>query len=44
LGAVFGEIQNAGLYRYEIREKMPINRIKRNIKDSSLHYGQLLNL
>jgi len=45
LGAVFvGNIQNAGLYRYVIREKMAINRIKRYIIDHRLHYGHLLKI
>ncbi|ETR68218.1 MAG: Nox3 [Candidatus Magnetoglobus multicellularis str. Araruama] len=40
VGAVFvGNIQNAGLYRYVIREKMEIKRIKQYIIDHSLHYG-----
>jgi NAD(P)H-nitrite reductase large subunit len=43
LGAVFvGNIQNAGLYRYVIREKMKTNHIKQYIIDHSLHYGHLL--
>jgi NAD(P)H-nitrite reductase large subunit len=40
LGAVFvGNIQNAGLYRYVIREKMKIDHIKSYIIDHQLHYG-----
>jgi len=43
LGAVFvGNIQNAGLYRYVIREKMKTNHIKQYIIDHRLHYGHLL--
>jgi len=43
IGAVFvGNIQNAGLYRYVIREKMNINHLKQNLIDHSLHYGHLL--
>ena len=43
VGAVFvGDITNAGLYRYVIREKMPVERFKRQIVDHSLHYGHLL--
>lgn len=43
VGAVFvGDITNAGLYRYVIREKMPIERIKRQIIDHRLHYGHLV--
>jgi NAD(P)H-nitrite reductase large subunit len=43
VGAVFvGDITNAGLYRYVIREKMEIERIKRQIIDHRLHYGHFL--
>jgi len=43
VGAVFvGDISNAGLYRYVIREKMPVDRFKRQLIDHSLHYGHLL--
>jgi hypothetical protein len=37
-----GNIQNAGLYRYVIREKMKTNHIKQYIIDHRLHYGHLL--
>jgi nitrite reductase (NADH) large subunit len=40
LGAVFvGDITNAGLYRYVIREKMAVSGFKREIIDHTLHYG-----
>jgi NAD(P)H-nitrite reductase large subunit len=43
IGAVFiGDITNAGLYRYVIREKMPIMQIKRYIIDHTLHYGHFM--
>ena len=43
VGAVFiGDIRNAGLYRYVIREKMPIEAIKGLIIDHRLHYGHLM--
>jgi hypothetical protein len=34
-----GNITNAGLYRYVIREKMDVARFKREIIDHRLHYG-----
>jgi nitrite reductase (NADH) large subunit len=43
IGAVFiGDITNAGLYRYVIREKLPVMRIKRYIMDHTLHYGHFV--
>lgn len=43
VAAVFvGDITNAGLYRYVIREKMPVARFKRQIIDHALHYGHFL--
>jgi len=40
VGAVFvGDINNAGLYRYVIREKMHVASFKREIIDHRLHYG-----
>ncbi|MFC1878173.1 NAD(P)/FAD-dependent oxidoreductase, partial [Thermodesulfobacteriota bacterium] len=40
VGAVFvGDIANAGLYRYVIREKMDVSGFKREIIDHTLHYG-----
>jgi NAD(P)H-nitrite reductase large subunit len=43
VGAVFvGDITNAGLYRYVIREKMEVTRFKREIINHSLHYGHIL--
>lgn len=44
VGAVFiGDITNAGLYRYVIRERMPVAHIKSLIIDHALHYGHFLN-
>jgi len=41
-GAVFvGDITNAGLYRYVIREKMDVTGFKREIIDRTLHYGHI---
>jgi NAD(P)H-nitrite reductase large subunit len=43
VGAVFvGDITNAGLYRYVIREKMTVSRFKRPIIDHTLHYGHFM--
>lgn len=43
VGAVLvGDIKNAGLYRYVIREKMPITHLKGLIVDHRLHYGHLM--
>jgi NAD(P)H-nitrite reductase large subunit len=43
VGAVFiGDIAQAGLYRYIIREKMDVAPFKRQIIDHRLHYGHLL--
>ena len=43
LGAVFvGDIARAGLYRYIIREKMPVAAIAREIINNTLHYGHLV--
>ncbi len=40
VGAVFvGDITNAGLYRYVIREKMDVAGFKREVIDHTLHYG-----
>jgi NAD(P)H-nitrite reductase large subunit len=40
IGALFiGDITHAGLYRYVIREKKPIDRIKSHLIDHTLHYG-----
>lgn len=45
VGAVFvGDITNAGLYRYVIREKMPVERFKRRLIDHTLHYGHLMRI
>jgi NAD(P)H-nitrite reductase large subunit len=43
VGALFiGDISHAGLYRYVIRERMPVAKIKRFIINHTLHYGHLL--
>jgi NAD(P)H-nitrite reductase large subunit len=43
VGVLFiGHITGAGMYRYVIREKMPISRIKSHIVDQKLHYGHFL--
>ena len=43
VGALFiGDITGAGMYRYLIRENMPINKIKSHIMDQTLHYGHFL--
>ncbi len=42
IGAVFvGNITHAGIYRYVIREKMPVDLIKSHIINHTLHYGHL---
>lgn len=43
VGALFvGDISHAGLYRYVIRERMPVAKIKSYIINHTLHYGHLL--
>lgn len=43
VGVLFiGHITGAGMYRYVIREKMTISRIKSHIVDQKLHYGHFL--
>jgi nitrite reductase (NADH) large subunit len=43
VGAVFvGDIDNAGLYRAVIRDRVKLNGIKRQVIDHRLHYGHLL--
>jgi NAD(P)H-nitrite reductase large subunit len=43
MGAVLvGDITNAGIYRYLIREKRDITTVKRQIVRHQLHYGHLL--
>ena len=43
VGAIFiGDISNAGLYRYVIRERMPVDRMKSVIIDHKLHYGHFI--
>ena len=42
-GVLFiGDITGAGMYRYMMREKMQISRIKSHIVDRTLHYGHFL--
>jgi len=43
VGAIFiGDITNAGLYRYVIRERMPVDKIKTFIINQTLHYGHFI--
>jgi NAD(P)H-nitrite reductase large subunit len=43
IGALFiGDITNAGLYRYVIRERKPVAKFKSQLIDHSLHYGHFL--
>ncbi|NOX34746.1 MAG: NAD(P)/FAD-dependent oxidoreductase [Deltaproteobacteria bacterium] len=43
IGAVFiGDITNAGMYRYVIREKKPIDRFKSHLISHTLHYGHFM--
>ncbi|MBI9086507.1 MAG: NAD(P)/FAD-dependent oxidoreductase [Desulfobacterales bacterium] len=43
VGALFiGDITNAGIYRYVIRNKTPVAKFKRQIIDHTLHYGHFL--
>ncbi len=43
VGAVFvGDIRNAGLYRYVIRERMDVTGFKPAIIDHTLHYGHFI--
>lgn len=43
VGAVLvGDIRNAGLYRYVIREKMDVAGFKPQIIDNTLHYGHFM--
>jgi len=39
---LIGDITGAGMYRYLIREKMQINKIKSHIVNQTLHYGHFL--
>jgi len=40
VGALFiGDINNAGMYRYVIREKKPVDKFKTNLINHTLHYG-----
>lgn len=43
VGALFiGDITGAGMYRYVIREKMPMGEMKSHIINQKLHYGHFL--
>jgi NAD(P)H-nitrite reductase large subunit len=43
IGAVFvGDIHHAGLYRYLIRERVPLNGLKAAVIRHQLHYGHIL--
>ena len=43
VGAIFvGDISRAGLYRYVIREGMPVDNIKSFIINQQLHYGHFI--
>ncbi len=43
IGALFiGDITNAGMYRYVIREQKPINRFKSHLINHTLHYGHFM--
>ena len=45
VGALFiGDISHAGLYRYVIRERMPVANIRTFIINHTLHFGHLLLL
>ena len=37
-----GDISRAGLYRFVIKEKMPVARIKSHIINHTLHYGHFM--
>jgi NAD(P)H-nitrite reductase large subunit len=37
-----GDIARAGLYRFVIKEKMPVDRIKSHIINHTLHYGHFM--
>ena len=43
IGALFiGDITNAGMYRYVIREKKSIKKIKSHLINHTLHYGHFM--
>ena len=43
VGALFiGDITKAGMYRYLIRERKPVNRFKSHLINHSLHYGHFM--
>jgi NAD(P)H-nitrite reductase large subunit len=37
-----GDISRAGLYRFVIKERMPVAKLKSNIINHSLHYGHFI--
>jgi len=37
-----GDISRAGLYRFVMKERMPIEKLKSNIIDHTLHYGHFI--
>jgi len=39
---LIGDISRAGLYRYLIREGLPVTKLKQEIINHSLHYGHIL--
>jgi NAD(P)H-nitrite reductase large subunit len=39
---LIGDINRAGLYRYVIRERMPVRAFKSHLINQTLHYGHLL--
>lgn len=43
IGALFiGDITNAGMYRYVIRERKPVKRFKTHLINHTLHYGHFM--
>lgn len=43
VGALFvGDIRNAGIYRYVIRERKPVDRIRQHLINHTVHYGHFL--
>ena len=39
---LIGDISKAGLYRFVIREKMDVKKLKAHIIRQSLHYGHFI--
>ena len=37
-----GDISRAGLYRFVIKERMPVAKLKSNIINHTLHYGHFM--